>query len=81
MNEELLNEGLGDHSIIKRTRDQKIQAAAAATAVQLAKQNGDPMYDKLKKYKTLMMEARHKIMQKWFQKAKIVVRQRLKTND
>ena len=68
---------LNNHSVIKRTRDQKISAAAGSVAVQLAKQNNDPMYDKLVKYKHLMLEARAKIMQKWFNKAKVIVRSRL----
>ncbi len=68
---------LKNHSIIKRTREQKINAAAATLAVQLAKQNNDPMYNKLKRYKSLMLQARQKIMQKWYNKAKQIVRQRL----
>jgi len=68
---------LKNHSIIKRTREQKINAAAATLAVQLAKQNNDPMYDKLKRYKSLMLQARQKIMQKWYNRAKQIVRQRL----
>ena len=68
---------LNNHSVIKRTRDQKIAAAAGSVAVQLAKQNNDPAYDKLVKYKQLMLEARAKIMQKWFNKAKVIVRSRL----
>ena len=69
---------LHTHSIIKRTKEQKINAAAASLAVQLAKQNGDPMYDKLNRYRNLMLEARAKIMKKWFNKAKMIVRQKLK---
>jgi len=72
---------LNSHSIIKRTRDQKIAAAAASVAVQLAKKNNDPMYDKLKRYRALMLEAREKIMQKWYTKAKAIVRQRLSSNS
>jgi len=64
-------------TMIKRTRDQKINAAAGAVAVQLAKQHNDPMYDKLIKYKSLMLQARSKIMEKWFEKAKVIVRQRM----
>jgi len=69
---------LNNHSVIKRTREQKVSAAAGAVAVQLAKQNNDPMYVKLVKYKHLMLEARAKIMQKWYNKAKVIVRSRLK---
>ena len=69
---------LNTHSIIKRTKDQKIAAAAASLAVQLAKNNNDPMYDKLKRYRSLMLETREKIMQKWYKKALAVIRKRLK---
>jgi len=68
---------LKSNSIIKRTREQKIAAAAAALAIQLAKKNKDPMYYKLKRYRSLLLEAREKIMQKWYNKAKIIVRQKL----
>lgn len=68
---------LNNHSIIKRTREQKISAAAAAFAVQLAKKNNDPMYGKLSRYRALMLEARRKIMQKWYNRAKTIVRQKM----
>ena len=71
---------LKSNSIIKRTREQKIAAAAASVAVQLAKKNNDPMYDKLKRYRALLLEARKKIMQKWYNKAKAIVRQRMSSS-
>jgi len=77
MREYIIQEALKEHSIIKRTREQKINAAAASLAVQLAKQNNDPMYQKLSKYRALMLEARKKIMQKYYNRAKTIVRQRL----
>ena len=71
---------MGSQTVIKRTKDQKISAAAGAVAVQIAKQHDDPMYYKLKKYKTLMLQARAAIMDKYKEKAMVVVRQRMAQN-
>ena len=68
-------------TVIRRTKDQKISAAAGAVAVQLAKQHNDPMYYKLRKYRQLMLKAREAIMDKYKEKALTIVRQRMTSGE
>ena len=64
-------------SMVKMDKQRKIKMAIARVAVQLAKEKGDPLYDKYQKYRQLYLEAKAKIVEKYGPKATQVVRQSL----
>ena len=68
---------LKEHSIVRRTKEQKVNAAIAATAVKLAKVKGDPLAAKLSRYRELLLQTRAKIMEKYYNRARAIVTQRL----
>jgi len=56
-------------SMVRRTGIAKKEAAIAAGAIFLAKNNKDPLYDKLKRYRDLWQETKNKIIQKYHTKS------------
>ena len=61
--------------ITKITRQSKLTQATKVTCMRMAKENGDPNYEKYKKYRALMVEFRTKIYNKYQNKATRVARQ------
>ena len=72
---------LKEHSVIRRTKEQKIKAAIGAAAVQMAKAKGDPLAAKLSKYRALVIETRKKLLEKYGNRARAIVMQRMRGED
>jgi hypothetical protein len=61
-------------SMIRRDKKKKFAAMAGGFAMEIARRNGDPDYDKYKKYRKLYMDLKKKITTKYRTKAKQEVR-------
>ena len=57
-------------SMVKRTREAKKNAAIAAIATKMAKDNGDVLYKKSQKFKKLFFAAKAAISKKYFARAR-----------
>lgn len=61
-------------SVVKRTREAKLKAAAGALAIQIAKERNDPLYRKFKKFRDRFWTMKNKIKSKYGQKAMVQAR-------
>jgi len=68
-------------SIVKMDKERKIKMLVGQVAIRIAKEKGDPLYDKYKKYRELYLETKRQIIEKYANRAKQVVRKYLKDNS
>ena len=68
-------------SIVKMDKERKIKMLVGQVAIRIAKEKGDPLYDKYKKYRELYLETKRKIIEKYANKAKQVVRKYITNNS
>jgi len=57
-------------SMIRRDKKKKLAAIAGGFAMEIARRNGDPDYDRYKKYRKMYMDLKNKLITKYHVKAK-----------
>jgi hypothetical protein len=58
------------NTMVKRTREAKIQAGSASLAMKMAKDNDDILYRKAQRFKKLFVNAKKAVMTKYGQRAR-----------
>lgn len=64
-------------SMVKRTRQAKLQAMAGALAIQIAKERQDPLYKKFKRFRDKYWSMKRRIKTKYGQKAMVSARDKM----
>lgn len=74
-------DGIGTLSVVKRTKQAKMEAAGAAIAIKMAKDAGDPLYKKYLKFAKLHIALKKKLMQKYGPRSRQAARQLIFRKD
>ena len=84
MKKNILQEFLDDNlnevgtTTVRITKKTKIRQQSGISAMRLARDAGDPMYRRYKKYKKLYLDTRKKILSKWGRKGRREARRMLR---
>jgi len=62
------------NSVIKRTKQDKLKALAGKLALQIAKEQKDPLYAKYEKMRSLYLKYKNQIIEKYSAKAMAAAR-------
>ena len=74
-------EGMGQQTMVRRTKQAKMEAAGATIALKMARDAGDPLYKKYEKFAKLHIGLKQQIMKKYGPRARQATRKLLFKRD